>query len=117
MPKTRPIDASIERSMRKLPRTRTAEGKENQMIKLAFDLAAKQLMDGTASSQVITHFLKLGTLKEKLENEKLRADLRVAEAKIKSMESSSDIKVLMKEAMDAMKRYNGEPVDEDYYNE
>lgn len=117
MPKANQTNTPTEGSRRKLPRTRTAEGKENQMIKLAFDLAAQQLMDGTASSQVITHFLKLGSLKEKLENEKLRADLRVAEAKIKSMESSSDIKILMKEAMDAMKRYNGESVDEDYYDE
>lgn len=50
----------------------TPEARENQMISLAVDLAEKQLMEGTASSQVITHYLKLGSTKERLEKEKLK---------------------------------------------
>ena len=56
--------------IRRRPAT-TPEARENQMINLAIDLAEKQLMEGTASSQVMTHFLKLATTKEKLEKEKL----------------------------------------------
>ena len=46
------------------------EGRENQLIAMAINLAEKQLREGTASSQVITHFLKLGTQAAKLEKEK-----------------------------------------------
>ena len=53
---------------RKMPPARTPEARENQMISLAIELAEKQLMEGTASSQVITHFLKLGSTKEKIDN-------------------------------------------------
>lgn len=34
----------------------TPDARENQMISLAVDLAERQLEEGTASSQVITHF-------------------------------------------------------------
>ena len=50
----------------------TPEAKENQMISLAMDCAERQMMEGTASSQVITHFLKLGSGKERLERENLK---------------------------------------------
>lgn len=92
---------------RKLPKARTPEARENQLINLAMNLVEKQLMEGTATSQVITHFLKLATVKEELENEKLKADLRLAEAKIDSIHSQSEIKELYVKAMDAMKRYAG----------
>ena len=48
----------------------TPEARENQMISLAVDLAGKQLQEGTASSQVITHFLKLGSTKQQLEKQR-----------------------------------------------
>ena len=63
------------------------EERENQMINLAVNLAEQQLRDGTASSQVITHFLKLGTTKAELEKEKLRNENEVLKAKAKSIES------------------------------
>lgn len=81
--------------------------REGQLINLAINLAEEQLLNGTATSQVITHFLKLATTKEQLENEKLRADLRVAEAKVKHMESQSTSQELYEKALAAFTTYAG----------
>lgn len=83
------------------------EARENQMIALAVDLAEKQLRDGSASSQVITHFLKLGTTKAELEKEKLRIENKKTEAQIKSIQSADEMKVLYQDAIKAMKNYSG----------
>lgn len=88
------------------------EGRENQMISLAIDLAEQQLRDGTASSQVITHFLKLGSTKERLEKEIMANQRDLIAAKTKSYESMENIERMYQEAMDAMKMYQG--VDESY---
>lgn len=86
---------------------RSAQARENQLINLAIELAERQLRDGSATSQVITHFLKLATAKEQLENEKLRSDLRLADAKIKQMERSSMSEEIYEKAIEAMKSYSG----------
>ena len=93
---------------------KTPEARENQMIALAVDLAEKQLSEGTASSQVITHFLKLGTTREQLEKEKLRRENLLLEKKAEALESTKVIEELYGEAIKAMKRYNGEEVDDSY---
>lgn len=96
----------------------TPEARENQMISLAVDLAEQQLREGTASSQVITHFLKLATVREKLERERLAEENRLLKAKTKAIESSEEIKVLYEEAIVAMRRYGGNSgPDEDYDTE
>lgn len=77
------------------------------MINLAVNLAEQQLRDGTASSQVITHFLKLGTTKAELEKEKLRNENEVLKAKAKSIESAEEVKVLYENALKAMRNYGG----------
>ncbi len=92
---------------------RTPEAKENQMISLAFKLAEKKLKDGSASSQLITHFLKLATIKEQLENEKLKADLEVANAKIKHMASQETTQELYQKAIKAFCEYSGTVYEED----
>lgn len=91
------------------------EAREQQMIGYAVDLAEKQLLDGTASSQVITHFLKLGTAKYELEKEKLKQENKMMEAKTKAIESSEEIKVLYENALKAMRGYAGQ--DEEYDEE
>lgn len=91
---------------------RTPGAKENQMINLAFKLAEKKLKDGSASSQLITHFLKLATVKEQLENEKLRADLEVANAKVKHMASQETSQELYQKALEAFCKYSGTNYDE-----
>lgn len=85
----------------------TPEARENQMIALAVDLAEQQLRDGTASSQVITHFLKLGSTKAELEKEKLKRENKVLEVKAKAIESSEEVKVLYENALKAMRNYAG----------
>lgn len=90
------------------------EARENQMISLAVDLAEKQLMEGTASSQVITHYLKLGSTKEKIEKEILEKQKELISAKTESLQSSKRVEELYAEAIKAMRNYNGQG-DEDEY--
>lgn len=83
----------------------TPEARENQLISMATDLAEKQLAEGTASSQVITHFLKLGSTKEKLELEKLKKENELLVAKTESLESAKRVEDLYVKAMEAFKGY------------
>lgn len=92
----------------------TPEARENQMISYAVDLAEKQLREGTASSQVITHFLKLATVKEQLEREKIRQEIELQKAKTKALASDEEIKVMYKDAIEAMKKYSGYGDRDDY---
>ena len=85
----------------------TPEARENQLISLATNLAEQQLMDGTASSQVITHYLKLGTAKSQLELEKLKRENELLRAKTESIESSKRVEELYMNALNAMKNYSG----------
>jgi hypothetical protein len=91
----------------------TPEGRENQLISLATNLAEKQLMEGTASSQVITHYLKLATVKEKLEREKLERENELLRAKTESLESAKRLEELYADAMRAMKSYRWSMDDDD----
>lgn len=92
----------------------TPEARENQMIYLAENLAEQQLRDGTASSQVITHYLKLGSTREKLERERLEEENKLLRAKTKALEDQKELKELYADALKAMRRYSGEgEVDED----
>ena len=86
----------------------TVEARENQLIALAVDLAEQQLRDGTASSQVITHYLKLGSTKERIEKEILAEQKELIKAKTKAYRSAEEIKELYAEAMKAMKSYQGD---------
>ena len=92
---------------RKMPPARTPEARENQMISLAIELAEKQLMEGTASSQVITHFLKLGSTKEKIEKEILEKQKDLITAKTEALQSHKKIEELYGDALNAMRRYSG----------
>lgn len=87
---------------------RNPEDRENQLINLAINLAERQLRDGSATSQVITHFLKLATVKEQLENERLRADLKLSEAKIEHMKSQETSADLYARAIAAFRTYSGQ---------
>ncbi len=93
----------------------TPEARENQLISLATDLAERQLQEGTASSQVITHYLKLGSTREKLERERLEEENRLLKAKTKALDNAEEIKVLYEKALKAMRNYSGQ--DEDDYDE
>ena len=91
----------------------TPEARENQLIYLATNLAEQQLRDGTASSQVITHYLKLGSTKERIEKEILEKQKDLLVAKTESLQSSKRIEELYANAINAMKHYSGHGGDED----
>ena len=81
----------------------TPEAKENQMISLAMDCAERQMLEGTASSQVITHFSE----RERLEREKLEEENKLLRAKTKALEESAETKVVYEEVLRAMRDYSG----------
>lgn len=83
------------------------EARENQLISLAYDRAEQQLRDGTASSQVISHFLKQGTLKTQLELEKIRNENLLLEAKTKAIENAEVSRKIAEDAIKAMRNYQG----------
>lgn len=89
------------------------EARENQLVSLAVDLAEKQLIAGTASSQVITHYLKIGSIKEKKELELLEEQKKLMEAKTKSLQSGQKIEELYSNALKAMRDYTGQNSDDD----
>jgi hypothetical protein len=90
----------------------TPEARENQMISLAVDLAEQQLRDGTASAQVITHYLKLGATTAQFEKEQLRLENELLKAKAEALKSQERQEELYKQAITAMKRYGGYGNDE-----
>ena len=99
---------SRERSSRKPRRPATTpEGRENQLVSLASDLAERQLIAGNASAQVITHFLKLGSTREKLEQERLHRENLLLSAKVDQIASSKRIEELYETALNAMRAYSG----------
>lgn len=101
--------------MPKLRPATTTDGRENQMIALAMDLVEQRLRDGTASSQETTHFLKLASPKNRLEQERLRLENEHIAAKTKALANAEEIKVLYEEALKAMRRYGGHGGDDDDY--
>lgn len=86
----------------------TVEARENQLSSLAYDLAERQLAEGTASAQVQTHFLKIGSTRETLEKERLIAENELLKAKIEHMASAGRIEELYDEAIKAMRKYTGQ---------
>ena len=93
---------------RRHPPALTPEARENQLIAEATDRAEKQIREGTASAQVITHYLRLGSTKAKLENDKLRTEVDLLRAKIESYESQKNMEKIYQDALDAMRRYSGQ---------
>lgn len=85
----------------------TPEARENQLISLAIDLVEQRLLDGTASSQETTHFLKLASRKAKLEAERQELENELIRAKTQALRDQADMKTLYADAIAAMRRYSG----------
>lgn len=96
---------------RRRPAT-TEEGREAQLVDLAVSLAERQLQEGTASSQVITHYLKLGSSRERLEQERLRSENDLLKAKIDTLASAQRVEELYSQALNAMRSYSGQDPEE-----
>lgn len=102
----------VSSNKRRKPPAKTPEQRENDMINLAMNLAEEQLREGTATSQVITHYLKLATTREKLEKEQLERKNFLLKTQAESLESSQKIEAMYEEAIRAFKGYAGQD-DED----
>ena len=107
--------AGSSNTTRKIRPALTPEARENQMIALAVDLVEQRLLDGTASSQETTHFLKLGSMKNRLEMEKLQEENRLVKARTEALQSAKRVEELYSEAIKAMRRYSGQGSDDDEY--
>lgn len=95
----------------------TPEAREQQLISLAYDLVEQRLLDGTASSQETTHFLKLASRKAKLEAERLEYETELIKAKTQNLRDQADMKSLCEDAIAAMRSYKGyddDPDDEEF---
>ena len=111
MPKRRVISSTSLEDRPPLRPAITQEGREMQLINLAMDLVEQRLLDGTASSQETTHFLKLGSMRNQLEVEKLKKETELLEVKKLNLESSARMEKLYSDAMEAMKTYSGQTDD------
>lgn len=89
------------------PPATTPEARENQLIAQAVDLVSRQMADGTASAQVITHYLKLGSSRERLEQARLSEEVGLLKVKAEAMESAKRVEELYTQALDAMRAYGG----------
>ena len=85
----------------------TSEAREQQLIAKAERLAEKKLEDGTASPQIIVHYLRLGTTRERIEKEILERQKELITAKTEALQAAAKIDSLYEEAMKMFKRYNG----------
>ena len=99
------------------PPSKTPEGEEQRLIALSYALAEKQIIAGTASSQVVTHFLKMGATRERLELEALIEEIKLKKAKVESLESIQRMEALYADALKAMRRYSGEENSHNYEDE
>lgn len=88
------------------PPASTPEGRDALLAAYAYDLVEKRLREGTASSQETTFFLKLGSMREKLELEKLKKENALLKVKADAIESEADKSKMYKEAIEAMQRYS-----------
>lgn len=109
--------SDLKASKTRRPPARTPEAREQQLVAKAVDLAEKQIDDGTASAQVISHFLKLGSSREFLEQERIRMETELLKAKQENMASAARVEELYGAAINAMRSYAGQdplPSNNDY---
>lgn len=88
----------------------TPDGRENQLVNLAVDLAERQLREGTASAQVLSHYLKAGSSREYLEKQRIAMDVELMKAKQEQIASMARIEELYSDAIGAMRAYQGTEV-------
>lgn len=110
---TRRVNDPNAAKTRRPPAT-TPEARESQLISLAVDLAEKQLSDGSASAQVISHYLKLASSRERLEQERLEQEVELLKIKREAIASQQRVEELYTNALNAMRNYAGHSPDPDY---
>jgi hypothetical protein len=106
------------RTSRKVRRPATsAEAREQAVSSQAYDLAENQIQEGTASSQVITHFLKMGSTRERLEQQRISHENQLMEVKREAIEGQKRVEELYMQALDAMRSYAGQDPGSDFDDE
>lgn len=85
---------------------RTPDERENQMIALAVDAAEEMMRNGNAPAQIVTHYLKLGSSRERLEKEKLASEVSLLKIREEAIASEKRVEELYSEAMDAFRSYS-----------
>lgn len=98
---------SSENGHRRRSPARTPEARELELASAAYDLAEDQIRQGTASSQVITHFLKMGSTRERLEQERMHHEIELMDVKRDQLEGQKRVEELFVSALDAMRSYQG----------
>lgn len=88
----------------------TPEAREKQIIAKAYDRVEKMIDEGTASSQILTHFLKLGSSMNELEKQKLEYETYLIKSKTESLNSAKSVEKLYKEAIQAFGIYSGQSI-------
>lgn len=101
---------------RRRRRASTPEGRESQLIAMAYDLVEDRIRRGSATAQEVTHFLKLGSSRERLEQQRIEYENKLNEAKIESMASQARMEDIYRKALSAMSLYQGreQPPEDDY---
>lgn len=99
-------------STRRPPAT-SPDSRENQLIAEAYDLAEKQLQEGTASAQTINFFLKRGSGRERLEMDRLRSENELLKARVEQLANSARTEQMYEEALRAMRQYSGQSIEGD----
>ena len=102
----------VEGSMKRQTPAVTPEGREDQMIAYAINLAEEQLRNGTASSQVITHYLKLGSMRERMEKKKLQEEIKLLEAKTEAIKADREKNELYSQVIEAIRTYTPHSAEE-----
>ena len=109
-----PKRSSSGQKPKRLPPAKTPEGRENQMIALAMDQAELMMLEGTAPAPIITHFLKAGSQRDKLERERLQNENALLIRKVENLESTTRSEELNREVIQALREYQGGGRDHDY---
>lgn len=85
----------------------TPEGRENELINMAYELVAQRLANGTATSAETVHFLKMGSARERLEKKLIEKDLELKQAKTEALQSAKQMESMFSDVMNAMRSYSG----------
>ena len=99
---------------------KTLEGRENQLINLAYDVVEAWLRNNEATSQETTHFLKLGSSQAVLEKKQLEARVELLQSQVEQLRSNARLEEKYDEAIAAMRSYSGQepdPGDREYYDD
>lgn len=106
MSRRRKSDDDEPERRRRAP-ARTPEARELELSSAAYDLAERQIIEGSASSQVITHFLKAGSMRERLEQQRIQHEIELMEVKQEQLKAQTRVEELYVDAIEAMRSYSG----------